>query len=610
VSHSQARQPAEDPQALGRQLVHELDRLARAAEGSKALREPFLYQVYLEKILIEAWVMVADGDLQGPRAFLRQLAAAEDIIKPFLRGLDLEHPHVEAAREVYGVIQALEAAERSLKIRRSKISQVKRRRSETECEVLRVLSESDERYLRRGEIYESMSPQPTRGRVSQILADLYGEGVVKRVQAPAQGSRETSFFALTERGRDLVREFGIGKQPAHFERSGHRWRSFLEPEAVALQDEPSRIGSISAFYSHCRGVGRSLALVHSALRLAKEADNCSILVIDFTRSASGLSEYFGSSTVPCCRGLWGLWEDYLQQPERERRSWLSAALQDSLYVLQPSSKRENLYFLPSGELPIAGDIDSRLLREIALQPRGADGAPLTATRGFLGDLRKALGENFSKVLIDTATELDPAAYAGTVLLSDKLVLFLRVDDRNLSVPRTVLGNFLWSKSSLGACVPATFVFSMLPMIPLDLHRRVDALLDHDQRREREHVYQIVPLYYEPDVALGSLLVREDGLWKRYSDEDLLTAGYQDLTVALQRPISSGNWKIRAEEMRERLATRVKGVRRYSPGAGLRSLLSPSEGKSSDIRVRGSLPQSPQEEEELKAALDAVAAGAR
>lgn len=549
------RLPAEDPSILKEQLLRELERLIRAAEAPD-IQEPWLYQAYLEKFLIEAWMEVSAGNFQAPKDYLRHLTEAEDLVKFFLPPPEITRPHVQAAREVQDLVRILEIAARCLAIRQSKTRAAERQRSETEREVLRVLSENAERHLRRGEIYAQMSVRPTPGRVSQILSGLDREGLLVRIQAPAQGSSETSFFSLSEAGRELCSTLRVSPPPIYFERSGKLWRDLLhQPEAVAI-GESQTSGSIVTFYGCRRGIGRSLALAHSALRLAKQTDN-SVLVMDLTLEPSELPDYLSSAHFDC-RGLRGLLEDYKRQAPENRRTWLESALQDPLYVNRPSPRLPNLYFMPLGIDPVepraTSDLEGHLLREITQTSQSQDNAPLKATDGFFGDLRSALTFNFGKTLIDAASDLNAIAYAGTTLLPDELVIFLRPNETDFAAPRIVLGNFLWRESAYGhgSFAPVTFIFSALPLTSqIDLRRIVDNLLGHDKQRNTEYFYRILSLFYDPEVAQGRYLVDEEGQWTRYSQEDLLTLGYQNLSDALMRPLPAGNWRIRMQQMERR-----------------------------------------------------------
>lgn len=84
-------------------------------------------------------------------------------------------------------------------------------RSNAELEILSLLK-AEASHLRRGQIYQRMKAEsrPTPARVGQVLAALAAEGLLERVHAAARGNRETAFYSLSPRGKELTDRLGLG----------------------------------------------------------------------------------------------------------------------------------------------------------------------------------------------------------------------------------------------------------------------------------------------------------------------------------------------------------------------------------------------------------------
>lgn len=199
-----AQRPSNVLSELSKQLLEELRRLNDMGERAE---EPELFRAYLRHFLALSWEGVARGNLGAPREALDYLLATQ----PFV---DAHRPHLgtaaQAAVEVEGVIRSFYLAVRVLATAQAE-ARLADRRSATEREVLRVLLESRREYLRRRDIHEGIVSEirPTLGRVGQILANLYHDGLLKRIHGRAQGNPNASFYTLSPRGLDVCRALGM-----------------------------------------------------------------------------------------------------------------------------------------------------------------------------------------------------------------------------------------------------------------------------------------------------------------------------------------------------------------------------------------------------------------
>ena len=559
------RLPADDPKILLEQLLRELKRLVTERSQSEAPEEPWLYQAYLEKFLISAWRRVASGELQAPRDHLELLAEPEDIVKRFLPNTGHLEPHIKAANDVEALVKVLEVADRCLNGIQEARRAIKIVRSPIEEAVLKVLFENIGVYLRRGEIYGKLLSPPTRGRISQILSSLLAEGLLLRVQAPAQGRAAASFFALSESGQALCRASQVSSLKGYFQPSEGIWGQLLrEPEALAIGNDPSH-QSIASFYSHRRGMGRTLALVHGAIRLAGEAlSDKPILIADLTFESSEIGSHLGIPK-PDCVGFHGMFLDYMQQPQASRSRWLEQALVSPTYTTRPLPKLPNLVLLPSGmdfsETTFGGNdrFLDQIEQEIHSVSQGPNHAPLKADAGFWGDLRRACYASFCKTLIDSSARTEAVAYASTILLPDELVVFTRPGEKEVGPARVVIGNFLWRESAAGKTrnAPISFVFTICPELPRLYLRRVVNLILGLEANDQRDFYRILPLYYNTEVARGGLLVDDNGRWfgekgPGHQPSNFLAAGYDNLSHTLASPIPPAIWKARMRLLARRV----------------------------------------------------------
>lgn len=203
-THTKLRRPSKDLGVLADQLLRELERLEQEGESAK---QPELYRAYLHYAHSLAWEGVARGDLGAPRRVLDHLLALQPIVDA--HQLDDRKPVEQAALEVDSLIRSLYLACEAVEDKQVEV-RLADRRSETEREILRVLSGSRE-YLRRMDVYDRLAPEkrPTPARVGQILTELYHDGLLKRIHGRAQGNPNASFYALSLRGIEVCRSLGL-----------------------------------------------------------------------------------------------------------------------------------------------------------------------------------------------------------------------------------------------------------------------------------------------------------------------------------------------------------------------------------------------------------------
>jgi hypothetical protein len=302
---------------------------------------------------------------------------------------------------------------------------------------------------------------------------------------------------------------------------------------------------IYTFYSFKGGVGRTLALAHTAWMLARQRK---VLVVDLDLEAPGLDAYLPPSEG--CRGFAGLLTDWYARAPEDRAGWLATALRDPAYVRR-GGPRGRLHFLPSGLAASRGDegpdylqVTQLLRQDIQAQRRDA-GWPVKANTGFLAELRAATAKAFPYVLVDSRTGIADESFASTVLLSDAMVLCFRLNRTHLDGARRVLGNYLAREGMLandprlpvipvvtplpargGADVAQWFADQIDPLftraVPVDDDTWVDAPL--------ALFGSVVRLYEDPFLEIDErLLVDEQGALRPGFDATVpLVRGYQDL----------------------------------------------------------------------------------
>ncbi len=316
---------------------------------------------------------------------------------------------------------------------------------------------------------------------------------------------------------------------------------------------------ITAFYSFKGGVGRTLAVVHVARRLARalaREDAGDVLVVDLDLEAPGLDPYLGGGADAACGGLARLLADLARRPEGAREAWLREALRDRRYVVPHPSLP--LRYMPSGlgDVRVAGASYSTVaaaLRAIIDEP---DGASLAA-------LRDALAASATYVILDSRTGLADESYLSTVLLPDALVLLFRPSRLHLDGVEQVYRNFL-ARKDLEPGDPRAPVIPVVSPLPNRGGTDITTFLTKEVSRvfrwrwpnapgveqrldaplERHGARRLVRLYAEPAVDLGeTALVDEQGDWRPGFDTDTpLPQGYARLVDRLRALNFRADWR--------------------------------------------------------------------
>ena len=593
MSFPDEKRPAADPEVLCGQLQRELHLLR---QGELDPEEPLLYEVYARQVRAECWRRVGAGNLAAPGELLARLEGVQSFVNSFLP--EPGEPRAEAARQMHHLLIELALAARTLEPVHRKARLSDGSRSAADREVLRVLFEHRDRYLRRGEVHQKMRHELSLVRVGQILVDLHHEGLLLRVHGTARGNPSAAFYALSEAGVEICRELDQNPTPDEvplFSIDPKVMEKLLLPDAVA---PPSRgfarqSRQIATFYSYRGGLGRSLAVAHTGRRLAAKEPEERFLLIDMDLEAPGLNEYF--EVPPGSVGLEGLVVGYFARPAGERRAWLAKAIQEAPYVV-PAARLKNLFLLPSGSPDASSEKDgvaARLQQEVARVRRGPDGLPSLPEDGFLADLRHVLHQTYYRVLVDAPAGFSPTSYASTVLLPDELVLCLRPSPKTFDRVRRVLGSFLWRENAEQQRSLVTFVFTPFP---LEAHERPDRWIEEHLLSGRTAVpgrhFRIVRLYQDRGIACG-----ESG------PGFLLHKGYEFLATLIGSAIVDPDLLSTIEQETARLAT-SEAERAQRPGVARSSTPSPARKAAANLYAHSSGQHAP----EAVAGLAAVRGG--
>lgn len=198
----------DDPVQLVARLKEELRRLSKGSDVTEEGEAASSVSVLLKHAHTLAWRGVAQGDLELPVKIL-------SLLRQFQRFVDLHAPKLSAksnaAAEIRSALTAFFIAHESLEEVRTKVRLADRARTQAEREVLRVLAESPESYLRRGQVRDRLTTKPSPARVGQVLLQLSSEGLLKSVQSSAQGNPETSYYSLSPLGYDLINTLGLAQ---------------------------------------------------------------------------------------------------------------------------------------------------------------------------------------------------------------------------------------------------------------------------------------------------------------------------------------------------------------------------------------------------------------
>ena len=386
-------------------------------------------------------------------------------------------------------------------------------RPPTRHEVLRVLWAGEGEYLVRSQIHKSMprARRPTLGRVGQILAKLYKDGLLLRQVQSAQGARKASFYALSEKGLEVCRRLGFEREEQLlFQVTGEMLRTCLTRERLARRLESP--GRIVTTYGYSGGLGRSTLVAHVTKGLAEKLEgDKEVLAIDLDLSSSGLDKFFAPEGLEGCRGLGGLLLDFERLEPRKRALWLRGALTRREFVLRPRDL-PGLGYMPSGLSPGQDvlspsdrtEAQALLHAEAGLVTPGAGRHPKSQALGFFSEMRSALVDKFSQTLLDPQAGRSPSAWIATQLLAEELILCARLADTGkatIAGLQAVLASFLHERAPTNAGGNVTFLFRLTePWTTKDMHRWIDRNLVNEAKHSEHMTYQAEQLFY--DARLG------------------------------------------------------------------------------------------------------------
>ncbi len=321
--------------------------------------------------------------------------------------------------------------------------------------MLRALWGADGEELVRSEVRRRMphAHRKSLGRVGQILAALYEDGFLIRVQKKAQGSREASFYALSESGKKLCRQLDFQRdEQLLLDAPVELLHAQLSRERLSRL--PSTTGQIVTAYSYRGRLGQTTLVAHLARGFAEHlADGRALLAIDLDLQAPGLDALAPQGNVGQSRGLGGLIVDFERLPPNKRALWLRAALKDPRYVISASNDLPNLFYLPNGlgssHTGLTASERAEALSLLRAEAMAAGRSSRESLEGeslnFFAVLREAIREVFARAVVDSQTRKSLGAWLATQCLADELVLCVDYDDTSkttITGLQSVLANFL------------------------------------------------------------------------------------------------------------------------------------------------------------------------
>lgn len=255
---------------------------------------------------------------------------------------------------------------------------------------------------------------------------------------------------------------------------------------------------VISFYSYKGGVGRTLALIHTAYLLAKRGKN--VLMLDLDIEAPSMQNIFKSEMEEIDYGL----IDYLYNKIYEKGTEKKITIPD-IYVKVDGSKDENisgnLYVIPSGKL------NTEYIYKLSkIQPN------LVSRNNYISDLIKDLESkqelNLDFVLVDSRTGINDWGGLSLIDVSDRVVFFVYPNNENMEGSRALMN--LVENSKKGNI---SVVFSRVDVKAHDDAVKFFDELDLDQ--------DYVEITYDSDIALSKRFPVEKMLTKCESVVDMI-----------------------------------------------------------------------------------------
>ena len=185
---------------------------------------------------------------------------------------------------------------------------------------------------------------------------------------------------------------------------------------------------VISFYSYKGGVGRTLALIHTAYSLAQRGKN--VLMLDLDIEAPSLQNIFKSEMKEIDYGL----IDYLYNKIHEKGTNKKVTIPD-IYAKVEGSKDENisgnLYFIP------AGNLNTEYIYKLSkIQPN------LVSRNNYISDLIRELESkqelNLDFVLVDSRTGINDWGGVSLIDISSKVMFFVYPNNENMEGSRELM----------------------------------------------------------------------------------------------------------------------------------------------------------------------------
>ena len=240
---------------------------------------------------------------------------------------------------------------------------------------------------------------------------------------------------------------------------------------------------VISFYSYKGGVGRTLALIHTAYLLAQKGKN--VLMLDLDIEAPSMQNIFKSEMEEIDYGL----IDYLYNKIYEQGTDKKITIPD-IYAKVEGSKDENI----SGNLYVvpAGKLNTEYIYKLSkIQPN------LVSRNNYISDLIKDLESkhelNLDFVLVDSRTGINDWGGVSLIDVSDKVVFFVYPNDENMEGSRSLMN--LVENSKKGNI---SVVFSRV-----DVKAHDEAIKFYDElNKELDLSQDYIEISYDPDIAIS------------------------------------------------------------------------------------------------------------
>jgi tetratricopeptide (TPR) repeat protein len=256
------------------------------------------------------------------------------------------------------------------------------------------------------------------------------------------------------------------------------------------------------FYSYKGGVGRTLALMNVADRLAQRGKK--VFILDFDLEAPGVDSFPGSPT-PLNRGL----VEYLGTYVNESKV---PPISEYVYEL-PARKDGHIFVMPAGQ---KDHVYQKLLSQIDLKVLYSE------RQGYLvvENLKAAIKAEYKPdyLLVDSRTGLTDISGVCTVQLPDLVVMLFNLNWQNINGTAHIFKAI--KNNSIGRKIETLLVATPIPDVPTYLGIRKERLATA-QKTIGGSIDAVLP--FEPFVSFQEAFVPSD------AERSYLGISYDDLT---------------------------------------------------------------------------------